>query len=62
MKILLMFLQSSSVESTVAAINVLQRIMQSAEMKEYWAKFLELILISVIDSYKNGKEVRMCAV
>lgn len=57
MKILLTFLQSANVEVIVAALKVLQRVMQSAEMKEYWVKFLELILIKVIDCYKNGKEV-----
>lgn len=59
MKILLTFLQSANVEVIVAALKVLQRVMQSAEMKEYWVKFLELILIKVIDCYKNGKEVRV---
>lgn len=57
MKILLTFLQSTNVEVIVAALKVLKRVMQSAEMKEYWVKFLELILIKVIDCYKNGKEV-----
>lgn len=57
-KMLLLFLQSSNVEEIIASLKVVQRVIQSAAMKEYWLKFHELLLIRVIDCYKNGKEVR----
>lgn len=57
MKMLLNSLQSVSDEVIIASLKVLQRLMQSAAMKEYWVKFLELILLKVIDCYKNGKDV-----
>lgn len=57
MKMLLNFLQSPNVDVIIGSLKVFQRLMQSAAMKEYWVKFLELILLKVIDCYKNGKDV-----
>lgn len=57
MKTVMLLVQSTNVEIIVAALNVIQRMIQSQEMKENWTKFLELIVLKIIDCYKVSKEV-----
>lgn len=41
----------------IAALQTLSKVIRSPQMKASWAKFLELILLRIIDSYKAAKEV-----
>lgn len=57
MKNVLLLMQSTNVEIIIASLNVIQRVIQSPEMKDNWTKFLELIVLKIIDCYKFSKEV-----
>ena len=42
----------------IAALKTLSKVIRSPQMKASWVKFLELILLRIIESYKAAKEVR----
>lgn len=54
---LLKLMESPNPIVMIAALKTLSKIIRSSQMKSCWIKFLELILIKIIDSYKLGKEV-----
>lgn len=56
MKMLLSLLESPTPEVMTSALQVLGKIVRSAEMKPYWSNFLELILLKIINCYQNSKE------
>ncbi|XP_037906156.1 CLIP-associating protein isoform X9 [Hermetia illucens] len=56
MKMLLSLLESPVPEVLISSLHVLGRILRSEKMKPYWSNFLELILLKIIDCYKNSKE------
>lgn len=57
MKMLLKLMESQNPIVMIAALKTLSKIIRSPQMKSCWIKFLELILLKIIDSYKLGKEV-----
>ncbi|XP_055919459.1 CLIP-associating protein isoform X2 [Eupeodes corollae] len=56
MKMLLSLLESPTPEVMTSALQVLGKIVRSAEMKPFWSNFLELILLKIINCYQNSKE------
>lgn len=59
MKNLLLLMQSTNTEVIISALDVIQKVIQSPEMKDNWTKFLELIVLKIIDCYKSNKEVNL---
>ncbi|XP_052861682.1 CLIP-associating protein [Anopheles cruzii] len=57
MKMLLHLMESQNNDVLIAALHTLGRIVRSGNMKACWSKFLELILLKIIDCYKISKEV-----
>uniref|UniRef100_A0A2M4B9B3 Putative microtubule associated-protein orbit n=1 Tax=Anopheles marajoara TaxID=58244 RepID=A0A2M4B9B3_9DIPT len=57
MKMLLHLMESQNNDVLIASLHTLGRIVRSADMKACWSKFLELILLKIIDCYKISKEV-----
>ncbi|XP_031628993.1 CLIP-associating protein isoform X3 [Contarinia nasturtii] len=57
MKILLELLGSQQTDIILAVIHTLSKILRSDRMKTSWCKFLELILLKIIDCYKTHKDV-----
>uniref|UniRef100_A0A2M3ZFX3 Putative microtubule associated-protein orbit n=1 Tax=Anopheles braziliensis TaxID=58242 RepID=A0A2M3ZFX3_9DIPT len=57
MKMLLHLMESQNNDVLIASLQTLGRIVRSADMKACWSKFLELILLKIIDCYKISKEV-----
>ncbi|XP_055379523.1 CLIP-associating protein isoform X12 [Condylostylus longicornis] len=55
-KMLLSLLESPNSDIMIAALRVLAKILRSEKMKPYWNNFLELILLKIIDCYKQNKE------
>ena len=43
----------------IAALQTLSKVIRSPHMKASWVKFLELILLRIIESYKAAKEVSL---
>jgi CLIP-associating protein 1/2 len=50
-------MESSNFIVMIASLQTLAKIIRSALMKACWTKFLELILLKIINLYKHGKEV-----
>lgn len=60
MKILLALLDPpQQTDIVLAVIHTLSKIIRSERMKSSWSKFLELILLKIIDCYKIHKDVRI---
>ncbi|XP_049543122.1 CLIP-associating protein isoform X5 [Anopheles darlingi] len=57
MKMLLHLMESQNNDVLIASLHTLGRIVRSTDMKACWSKFLELILLKIIDCYKISKEV-----
>jgi len=56
MKMLLNLIGSTNEAIMISALKTLSRIICSNDMKQCWSKFLELILLKIIDCYKTSKE------
>jgi CLIP-associating protein 1/2 len=57
MKMLLNLIQSTDPIVIIAAVRILGRILRTDEMKSNYIRFLELMLLKLIDCYKTNKEV-----